>query len=195
MPVNTFNALGNRTLPFPQYHIFTPEPGQPAIGYMLGKYFWGIVSHHDNRTEVCTRDTGCTFCDRKVPTRWIGYIPFLMAHQVKPCIVKLTIAAADILVRMREQGMPPESRKLTIARADSRRNSKLIVKGEPKPISLPKLPEPFNPLYSAYYLITRDAQLAMQWAREAESKLLECERKHREQYPELYPDLFPQLSS
>lgn len=185
----TFNQVSSRVTPYPIFDIKSPRPGETIDGYQIGKYFWGLTTHYNARDTYCDGSRDCPGCQQKLAKRWIGYLPFLRHGSVKPIIIKLTQGAADYLVALRAAGFDPQGRRLFFGRADKRPNSKMTVRHEAKPLVLPRLPDAFNPLYSALHMLTeKNVDLVLQLVREAEAKLLAAERDHQKQYPELYPD-------
>lgn len=189
MPVNTFNQIPRRKVPFEVFEIVRAKPGSPLIGYMVGPYYWGLWTHYEVTTQPCTKDEGhCKYCERKMGRRWYGYMPFLRARTTKPVIVSMPLMAAEQIEKFKASGEKLSNRTITFKKATANHSSKTLVSFDPLPHPKPSIPDPFNPLYSVYLMMTNDPDRAMNWGRQAESKLLQCEREHRAQNPDLYVD-------
>lgn len=139
----------------PAHQVIQLEGGAIVEGVICSPAVWGVVVHWDGyagqkgRSQRCTMDKlqKCIGCEKRLPSRWKGYIHFLDMIVKKEAFLEITPAAFENLELEVPEGRDLRGLRLRAKRAGKASNSRMklelgLFAGDVSKLPPPRDPEP-----------------------------------------------------
>lgn len=128
----------------PHLPLISAKPGRPVVGLVTCRRLRGVYTHFlGNRTQPCMK-LNCEGCQKNLPHRWEGYVSLWTATPCKHVLVRLTEAAVNDMHGSAPDWTNIRGLHLSVERASSRANSRLLAKVsvyENNQVRLPEEPD------------------------------------------------------
>lgn len=139
----------------PLHQVIQLEGGAVIEGVICSPAVWGVVVHWDQyaggkgRSQRCTKDKldRCDGCDKRLPSRWKGYIHFFDFVVMKEAFLEITPAAFDLLEKECPCNETLRGKRIRAKRTGRAANSRMRIElglfnGDPATLPAPRDPEP-----------------------------------------------------
>lgn len=114
----------------PHLPLMAARPGRPIRGIITSTRLRGVYTHFlGSRTQPCMK-LNCPGCEKKLPSRWEGYVSLWTAAPSKHIIARLTEAAANEIAENAPDYQNLRGLTINLERASTRANSRLLAKVE-----------------------------------------------------------------